>query len=211
MDGKLVNMEIAEYVAALGSKSPVPGGGGTAALVGALSISLGKMVGSLTVGKKKYATVRDEMLSGMAEAERLSSELLRLVDADAEAFEPLSRAYSLPKETEEEKAHKAAVMEECLRNAANVPFAILETLSKVTPLLSFFAANGSVLALSDAGCGAALAAGAAKSALLNVLINTKSMTDRAYSEDLSFRAQKLCGEIVDEAEAVYGIVCSRYR
>ena len=206
----LVNMNLETYVSALGSKSPVPGGGGTAALAGALAASLGQMVGSLTVGKKKYAAVEEEMRKALSEAKALSDDLLSLVDRDAAAFEPLSKAYGLPKDTEEEKAYREEIMEKCLHDAAEVPFAILVTLAKVTPLLSFFAANGSVLALSDAGCGAALAAGAAKSALLNVLINTKSMTDRAHAEELSFKAQKLCGEITDDAEAVYGIVLNRY-
>ncbi|MGX8704338.1 MAG: cyclodeaminase/cyclohydrolase family protein, partial [bacterium] len=172
--------------------------------------SLGQMVGSLTIGKKKYAAVEAEMQKAILEAGNLSGQLLTLVDKDAEAFEPLSKAYGLPKETVEEKAVREETMEKCLKEAAAVPFAILETLAKVTPLLSFFAANGSDLALSDAGCGAALASGAAKSALLNVLINTKSMTDHAYAEELSFKAQKLCGEIVDDAEAVYNIVLNRY-
>lgn len=206
----LTNMNLESYISALGSKSPVPGGGGTAALAGALAASLGQMVGSLTVGKKKYAAVEEEMQKAISEAQTLAENLLSLIDKDAEAFEPLSKAYGLPKETEEEKANREIVMEKCLKGAAAVPFAILETLTKVTPLLSFFAANGSVLALSDAGCGAALAAGAAKSALLNVLINTKSMTDHAYAEEISFKARKLCSEIVDDAEAVYGIVLSRY-
>lgn len=206
----LVHMNLEAYVSALGSKSPVPGGGGTAALAGALSAALGQMVGSLTVGKKKYAAVEEEMQRALAEAKALSESLLSLVDRDAEAFEPLSKAYGLPKDTEEEKAVREQIMETCLHDAAEVPFAILETLAKVTPLLSFFAANGSVLALSDAGCGAALAAGAARSALLNVLINTKSMTDRAHAEDLSFKAQKLCEEITDDADTIYGIVLNRY-
>ena len=140
----LVHMNLEAYVSALGSKSPVPGGGGTAALAGALSAALGQMVGSLTVGKKKYAAVEEEMQRALAEAKALSESLLSLVDRDAEAFEPLSKAYGLPKDTEEEKAVREQIMETCLHDAAEVPFAILETLAKVTPLLSFFAANGSV-------------------------------------------------------------------
>ncbi len=97
-----------EFVEVLGSKAPVPGGGGASALVGAVGTALGNMVGALTVGKKKYADVEEEMKELMAKATTLQDELLHLIERDAEVFEPLSKAYGMPRETEEEKAEKAS-------------------------------------------------------------------------------------------------------
>ena len=96
-----------EFVEVLASKAPVPGGGGASALVGAVGTALGNMVGSLTVGKKKYADVEEEMYQLKAKADQLQADLLRLIERDAEVFEPLAKAYGMPRETEEEKAEKA--------------------------------------------------------------------------------------------------------
>ena len=104
-----------EFVEVLASKAPVPGGGGASALVGAVGTALGNMVGSLTVGKKKYADVEDEMWELKAKCDQLQKDFLRLIERDAEVFEPLSKAYGMPKETEEEKAEKARVMESVLK------------------------------------------------------------------------------------------------
>ena len=99
-----------EFVEVLASKAPVPGGGGASALVGAIGTALGNMVGSLTVGNKKYADVEEEMWELKKKADELQKELLHLIERDAEVFEPLSKAYGMPRETEEEKAEKARVM-----------------------------------------------------------------------------------------------------
>ena len=106
-----------EFVDVLGSKAPVPGGGGASALVGAVGTALGNMVGALTVGKKKYADVEEEMKELMAKATTLQDELLHLIERDAEVFEPLSKAYGMPRETEEEKAEKAREAGECMGEA----------------------------------------------------------------------------------------------
>lgn len=140
-----------EFVTVLASKAPVPGGGGASALVGAVGTALGNMVGSLTVGKKKYAAVEEEMQELKAKADVLQKELLHLVERDAEVFEPLSKAYGMPKETEEEKAEKARVMEAALKEACSVPMEIMEKCCEAIDLLVEFAAKGSVLAISDAG------------------------------------------------------------
>ena len=97
-----------EFVEVLASKAPVPGGGGASALVGAIGTALGNMVGSLTVGKKKYAEIEEEMWELKGKCDQLQKDFLRLIERDAEVFEPLSKAYGMPKETEEEKAAKAS-------------------------------------------------------------------------------------------------------
>ena len=173
-----------EFVEVLASKAPVPGGGGASALVGAVGTALGNMVGSLTVGKKKYADVEDEMYELKAKCDQLQKDFLRLIERDAEVFEPLSKAYGMPKETEEEKAEKARVMEIVLKDACSVPMEIMEKCCEAIELIVEFGAKGSKLAISDAGVGAAFCKAALQGASLNVYINTKSMADREYAEEL---------------------------
>ena len=175
-----------EFVEVLGSKAPVPGGGGASALVGAVGTALGNMVGALTVGKKKYADVEEEMKELMAKATTLQDELLHLIERDAEVFEPLSKAYGMPRETEEEKAEKARVMEIVLKDACSVPMEIMEKCCEAIDLIVEFAAKGSALAISDAGVGAAFCKAALEGASLNVYINTKSMKNREYAEGVLF-------------------------
>ena len=121
------------FLEVLASKAPVPGGGGAAALGGAIGMALSNMVGNLTVGKKKYADVEEEVKELLAEGYRIMEELKALVDKDAEVFEPLSKAYSLPKDTPEQAAHKAKVMEECSINACSVPLEIMRNLWDQNP------------------------------------------------------------------------------
>ena len=182
-----------EFVAELAGKSPVPGGGGASALVGAIGTALGSMVGSLTVGKKKYADVEQDVLDLMDKANRIQIELLGLVNRDAEVFEPLSRAYGLPKNTEEEKAEKARIMEQALRDACSVPLEIMELCCRAIDLQKEFAEKGNRLAISDAGVGAALCKAALIGASFNVFINTKSMADREYA----FFEQKTAYDMLD--------------
>lgn len=106
------------FLDALASKAPVPGGGGASALAGALGAALATMVGNYTVGKKKYAHVEEDVRRLMADAEEIRAQLLAQVDADAAAFEPLSRAYAIPKDD----PSREAVMEQCLRDAAGRPY-----------------------------------------------------------------------------------------
>ena len=144
-----------EFVEVLASKAPVPGGGGASALVGAIGTALGNMVGSLTVGKKKYAEVEEEMYALKAKSDQLQKDLLTLIERDAEVFEPLSKAYGMPRETDEEKAEKASVMEIVLKDACSVPMEIMEKCCEAIDVIVEFAAKGSTLAISDAGVGAA--------------------------------------------------------
>jgi formiminotetrahydrofolate cyclodeaminase len=205
---KIVSYSCEEFVKALGSDAPVPGGGGASALMGAVGTALGNMVGSLTIGKKKYADVQEDMVRLKAAADSLQEEFLHLVDKDAEVFEPLSRAYGLPRETPEQQKHKAEVMEAALKDACSVPMAIMEKCCEAIDLVVEFAQKGSALAISDAGCAAACCRAALSSASLNVFINTKSMADRPYAEEINKRAQEilekylpLCDSIVEQVTA----------
>ena len=200
-----------EFVEVLASKAPVPGGGGASAMVGALATALGNMVGSLTVGKKKYAAVEEEMRALKDRCDRLQKDFLHLVERDAEVFEPLARAYSMPKNTEEEKAEKARVMEIVLRDACCVPMEIMEKCCDAIDIIAVFAEKGSVIAISDAGVGAAFAKAALKGASLNVYINTKSMADRALAEELNAKCDRMLEEYTGKADAIFDSVLGRLK
>ncbi len=206
MQEKLTEKSCAGFVAVLATKSPVPGGGGAAALVGAIGTALGNMVGSLTVGKKKYAGVETEVLALKARSDELQSKLLAMVEKDAEAFEPLAKAYGLPRDTEEQRAEKARVMEQALRRAAETPLEIMQLCTESLSVIERFSEIGSRLALSDAGCAAACCHAALDAASLNVLINIKSMSDRAFAENLNRQTETLLRDGDAKADAVFTAV-----
>ena len=200
-----------EFVEVLASKAPVPGGGGASALVGAIGTALGNMVGSLTVGKKKYADVEEEMYELKGKADALQKELLHLIERDAEVFEPLSKAYGMPRNTEEEKAEKARVMEIVLKDACSVPMEIMERCCEAIDLIEVFAEKGSTLAISDAGVGATFCKAALEGASLNVFINTKSMKNREYADELNKKADEMLSVYTKKAEEIYQSVAARLR
>ena len=200
-----------EFVEVLASKAPVPGGGGASALVGAIGTALGNMVGSLTVGKKKYADVEEEMYELKGKADALQKELLHLIERDAEVFEPLSKAYGMPRNTEEEKAEKARVREIVLKDACSVPMEIMERCCEAIDLIEVFAEKGSTLAISDAGVGATFCKAALEGASLNVFINTKSMKDREYADELNKKADEMLSVYTKKAEEIYQSVAARLR
>lgn len=199
-----------EFVSVLASKEPVPGGGGAAALVGAIGTALGNMVGSLTLGKKKYADVQEEIIALKARADKLQEDLLTLVKRDAEVFEPLSKAYGLPKDTDEERAKKEEVMEAALREASSVPMEIMEKCCAAIELHQEFAAKGTAIAISDVGCGVACCKAALLAASLNVFINTKSMTDRRCAEEINTKANTLLNTYTLLADEIYAQVAARF-
>ena len=208
---EMMEQSCTRFLAELAGKAPVPGGGGASALVGAAGVALGNMVGCLTTGKKKYAAVEADIQALNAKAEALRRELEALVQADAEAFAPLAAAYGLPKDTPAQAAHKAAVLEAALDTACAVPLEIMQKCAEGIVLVEEYAAKGSVLAVSDAGCAAALCKAALQSASLNVFINTKLMTDRTHADALDAQADALLNEYIPRADAVFASVTNKLR
>ena len=208
---QLSELTVRGFADLLGSDAPAPGGGSAAALAGALGAALTAMVGSLTVGKKKYAAVEADLRTLNARAKVLRRRLEALVQADAEAFMPLAAAYGLPKETPEQQAHKAAVLEQALDGACAVPLEIMEACCEGIALAQEYAAKGSALAVSDAGCAAVLCKAALQAASLNVFINTKLMTDKTHAAALDAQADALLSEYVPKADAVFAQVTKRLR
>lgn len=202
---KLIDKKITEFTEELASSAPVPGGGGTAALVGALGTALGSMVGALTVGKPKYADVEGELREMMTEAARIQKELLYLVDEDANGFKPLAEAYAIPKDD----PARGRILEEALQGACIAPMAIISACGRAMELIEGFSRKGSALAVSDAGCAAALCQAAMKAAALNVYINTKSMVNRDYAEELNDEVESLIDEYCDMAEDIYDEIADR--
>ena len=192
-----------EYIDVLSSKEPVPGGGGASAFVGAQAAALGLMVGNLTVGKKKYRDVEEDIKASMERLIKYQKELEDLVDQDAEAFYPLSQAYGLPKNTEEEKAHKAKVMEEALYSASLVPLRIMEVTLDVMKELKLLGEKGSRMVTSDVGVGILFAEGALEGASLNIIINVKSMKNAEHAETLKKKYEALIKEGKEIKEEVY--------
>lgn len=139
-----------KFVEVLASNAPAPGGGGAAALVGAIGTALGNMVGSLTVGKKKYAAVEEEIIALKARCDALQTELLDQVETDDKGFVPLAKAYGIPKDD----PTRDAVLEEATVTACAVPMHIMELCCQAIDCIAVFAEKGSRLAVSDAGCGA---------------------------------------------------------
>ena len=193
-----------EFVKVLASDAPAPGGGGAAALVGAIGTALGNMVGSLTVGKKKYADVQDEIIALKAKCDELQKQLLDQVEADEINFLPLAKAYGIPKDD----PTRDKVMEEATIIACSTPMKIMELCCEAIEAIRVFAEKGSRLAVSDAGCGAVCCKAALQSASLNVFINTKTLQNRAVAEEMNAKCLgmldkygKLADEIFDTVKA----------
>lgn len=199
----MTNASCRDFVSVLASSAPAPGGGGAAALVGAIGTALGHMVGALTVGKQKYAGVEAEMHALMKKCDALQTKLLDQVKADEKGFLPLAKAYGIPKDdpTREEKLEAATAA------ACKVPLRIMKLCCEALDTVAVFAEKGSRLAVSDTGCAAATLKAALQSASLNVFINTKSLKDRARAE----RLNRKCLHLLESGGAVADRVFAQVR
>ena len=194
-----MNNDINGFLEELASNSPTPGGGGASSLAGAVGVALASMVANLTTGKKKYAQYQQDIDVILWRAEELRKTLVQQIDDDAAAFEPLAKAYAIPKDAPE----RESVMEECLRAAAAPPFRILGLCGEALDLLAEFAEKGSAIVISDAACGAAFCRSAMQGAAVNVRINTKTMRDRGYAEALEKKAGELLAHYLPLADRIY--------
>ena len=191
-----------EFVTVLASNEPAPGGGGAAALVGAIGTALGNMVGSLTVGKKKYADVQDEILALKAKCDDLQKQLLDQVEADDKGFVPLAKAYGIPKDD----PNRDKILEEATITACAVPMHIMELCCEAIDAIEVFAAKGSRLAVSDAGCGATIVKAALQAASLNVFINTKTLQNREVAEEMNAKCLTMLDVYGKKADGIFETV-----
>lgn len=204
-------LSVKDFVGELSSRAPVPGGGGASALAGALGAALGGMVGNLTLGKKKYEAVREDIESIIAKASSVADELVSLIQEDARVFEPLSKAYGLPKATNEQERERAAVLEAALREACGVPIRIMEKSLEAIGLHEELAEKGSRIAISDVGVGVQFCKAALMGASLNVFINTRLMRDRECAQSLDAKADALLESGIGRADRVYAGISASLR
>ena len=195
-----------EFVTVLASDAPAPGGGGAAALVGAIGTALGNMVGSLTVGKKKYAAVEAEIIALKAKCDDLQKQLLDQVEADEVNFLPLAKAYGIPKDD----PNRDKVLEEATIIACSTPMHIMELCCEAIEAIAVFAEKGSRLAVSDAGCGAVCCKAALQAASLNVFINTKSLKNREVAEEMNAKANGMLDKYCAMADEIFAAVRANF-
>lgn len=191
------------FISELATKAPTPGGGGASAYCGALASALASMVGNLTVGKKKYASVETEVEQALEELADLRESLIALIDADAQAFEPLAASWKMPASTPREQEIKRRATQAALVDACAVPLEIMGACAKVIVLCEFMAHNGSVMTLSDAGVAALFAQAALEGASLNIIINAQSLEDEAIAADFMTKQRVLIETYGNKARETY--------
>lgn len=207
MSEKMIEKSCADFAAVLASKAPVPGGGGAAALVGALGTALCSMVGNLTVGRKKYAQYEADVKRMLEKGAAVQKRLLDLVDKDAEAFEPLSKAYSISKD---DPKHDET-LEAATKFACEAPVEMMKACCEAIELLEEMLEKGSVTLVSDVGCGALCCAAALESASMNIFVNTKTLLDREAAAKLDDQADAMLREYMPRARKVADEVNRRLR
>ena len=195
------------FTEVLASNEPVPGGGSASALVGAVGTALASMVGNFTTGKKKYAEYEQDIQRILAEAELIRTILLRQIDEDAKCFEPLSKAYGIPKDDPQ----RDEIMEQALRLACAAPLEILKTVAKAIELHSELAVKGSTIMLSDVGVGVLCCKTALMGASLNIYINIRLMKDKDYADKLRQEVEEITEKYCALADKTYSDVFEKLR
>lgn len=194
---------IDEYIKELGSKAPVPGGGGASAVAGALSAALSSMVCNLTVGKKSYISVEDDIKKILEDMNKHMESFIKLSDKDAEVFYPLSQAYGFKPQNDEEKKMYEENMEKLLFDAAMVPLDIMKEAYSMLVAVDFLAKKGSKLAVSDAGVAVSMLRSAVCGAMMNVVINVKYMKNREKAQNLMDEASEILENTMNKADIIY--------
>lgn len=198
----LTELTVKGLLAETAGDAPVPGGGSISALNGAIAAALAEMVANLTIGKKKYADVQDEMAEIAKSAAALQKELVLDVDRDSEAYDGVSQAFKLPKETEEEKAIRSAAIQENTKKAALVPMEVARRAGALLPSIEAVVARGNQNAVTD-GCVAMMCARVAVvGALFNVRINLTSIKDEEFVARLREEADRLEADVLAREAAV---------
>lgn len=196
-----------DFIEVLASKEPVPGGGGASALVGSIGIALCSMVGNLTVGRKKYAAVEADVYAMLEKAKKLQRRLIDLVDEDAKVFEPLAKAYSIPKDN----PNRAAIMQEVLQKACMAPLEMMRCCCESLDLLSEMLEKGSVTLVSDVGVGAACCKAALVGASMNIFINSGSLADKSTVTSIENEADSMLEKYSTVADEISNEVMRRIR
>lgn len=200
---KLVELKVNEFMTVLGSDEPAPGGGSASALAAAMGISLVKMVAELTTGKKKYAEHENLIQGVLSEASRLQIELLEAIDKDTEAFNVVSAVFSMPKETEEEKAARRDAMQQALKGAAVSPYEMMETIIQALKITKKAVGKSNLNAASDLGVAALNLKSGLQGAWLNVLINLSGIKDEGFVKVYRTKGEELLKDGCELADSIY--------
>lgn len=187
----LINQKINDFLQKTASGTPVPGGGSVSALSAALGAGLTEMVANLTIAKKGYEAVENEMQKIAETVQNLRGKLVTEVDKDSNAYNDVLAAFKLPKTTEEEKAQRAQAIQNAMKNAARVPLGVAFNAMQVMDLAEKVILNGNRNAVSDGAVGAMMARTAVLGAIFNVKINLASITDEAFVEEMMREVTKL--------------------
>lgn len=209
MSDQLMALSIQAFLDELASNAPVPGGGSVAAVTGAMAAGLISMVCNLTIGKKRYAEVEEEMQRLRTRAEELRAELQQLAEADADAFRRLSASYKLPRETEADVAIRRDAIQSTTTVATDVPLRIARSAAAVLSLCQAAAEKGNSAAVSDVGVAIHLAVAAVRSALYNVEINLHVLVDTYYVNQVRATVADLTAGLDDEAAALNALVAEK--
>jgi formiminotetrahydrofolate cyclodeaminase len=197
---------IAAFLDDLASERPTPGGGGAAAVCGAIGAALVSMVANLTIGKKNYEAVSEELKAVNEKAEQLRAELTGAIDEDVAAFNSVMGAYGLPRATEEEKANRTAAIQAALKDATLAPLRAVKACFEVMRLSAAVAEKGNLNVISDAGVAVLAANAGLRSAALNVFINAKAIKDRDFAEKQLAEVNALLTQAAEITEEVYRTV-----
>ena len=197
---------IATFLDGLASAAPTPGGGGAAAISGAMGAALVSMVCNLTIGKKKYVEVEAELKDMLSQSEALRAQLTGMIAEDVAAFDAVMGAYGLPKATDEEKAARAEKIQAALKVATDVPLACCRACRAVIDLAEVVADKGNLNVISDAGVAVLSAHAGLRSAALNVYVNAKGLDDRDFADARLKELEGLLGDAGELNEKVYDVV-----
>jgi len=203
------NSSIQTFLDDLASERPTPGGGGAAAVSGAIGAALVSMVANLTIGKKNYEAVWQDLEAVNAKAEALRTELIRAIDEDVVAFNAVMGAYGLPRATDEDKAKRAAAIQAALKDATLAPLRAVKACFEVIRLSAAAAEKGNLNVISDAGVAVLSANAGLRSAALNVFINAKAIKDRDFAEKQIAEVNALLAQAAETTETVYQTVISK--
>jgi formiminotetrahydrofolate cyclodeaminase len=200
------NATIQTFLTELASAAPTPGGGGAAAISGAMGAALVSMVCNLTIGKKKYVEVEAELKEVLAKSEGLRVVLTGMIGEDVQAFDAVMGAYGLPKATDDEKAARAEKIQAALKTACDVPLACCRACRAVIDLAAVTADKGNLNVVSDAGVAVLSAYAGLRSAALNVYVNAKGLEDREFADERLKELEDLLSEAGALTEKVYAVV-----
>ena len=196
------DLTINEFLEKLSGDAPIPGGGGASALIGGLSAALCSMVASITTGKKKYAKFQEDIERILSDTAQIIKNMQKLIEKDAEVFEPLSKAYGIPKDD----PNRDEILGAALKLACSAPMEIVCEACRIVPILEELTIKGSKIALSDVGVAATACKATIQGGALNVYINTRLIKDREFAQNADTKTQKICEDYIPRCDAVYSAV-----